>query len=111
VESVGLSVRLVEPDDLVTMADIAHRLGKSREYIRLLANGRKGRGLFPKPISHVSGRSKLWHWSDVAAWAGLADQVAEHARSIAAINAALELRRAEPDSENRKRLLRAVGAY
>jgi hypothetical protein len=41
-------------------------------------------------VSHLSGRSKLWRWSDVAAWAGLIDEEAhERARVIAAVNGAL----------------------
>jgi predicted DNA-binding transcriptional regulator AlpA len=110
VESVaGLRVLHVEPDNLVTMADIAHRLGKSREYIRLLATGRKGRN-FPKPISHLGGRSKLWRWSDVASWAGhLDDESKASARFIAAVNAALDLRDAALPSHDRKQLLATIG--
>lgn len=95
IESVsGLQVRHVEPDDLVTMAEIAERLGRSRESVRLLVQGARGPGDFPPPISHLKARSRLWRWSEVAAWA---EQLPASERSrdpflIAAINAALALR-------------------
>ncbi|MFA5786151.1 MAG: hypothetical protein WDA71_04065 [Actinomycetota bacterium] len=105
----GLRVLHVEPDDLVTMADAAGRLGKSREYVRLLVGGRRGRGGFPAPISHLGGRSRLWRWSEVAAWAGLIDEEEQRrAKAIAAVNAALELSRSGLGKRERDRLLKAV---
>src|SRR5215216_7799955 len=74
VESVsGLRVRRVEPDDLVTMSEIAERLGRTRESVRLLIAGERGPGNFPAPVSHLRSRNRLWRWSDVASWAGEAD--------------------------------------
>lgn len=95
VESVpGLMVLRVEPDDLVTMAEIAERLDRSRESVRLLVSGQRGKGDFPAPISHLRSRSRLWRWSDVAAWAGAGTpEDRQQARFIASLNAALELRR------------------
>lgn len=94
VESVGrLRVLRVEPDDLVTMAEIAERLERSRESIRLLVAGRRGNGDFPPPVSHSRSRSRLWRWSEVSAWAGHTDDTGTRdARLIAVVNAALELR-------------------
>jgi len=95
VESVhGLRVVRVEPDDLVTAAEIAERLGRSRESVRLLVAGKRGRTRFPAPVSHLRSRNRLWRWSDVAAWAGTDLALVTQARLIAAINAALELRKA-----------------
>lgn len=96
VESVDrLQVLRVEPDDLVTMAEIAERLERSRESIRLLVAGQRGDGDFPPPVSHSRSRSRLWRWSEVSAWARHTDDVrTRHARLIAAVNAALELRQA-----------------
>jgi predicted DNA-binding transcriptional regulator AlpA len=95
VESVpGLRVARVEPDDLVTMSEIAERLGRSRESVRLLISGARGPGGFPPPVSHLKARSRLWRWSEVAAWAKRHDQRVDPgaASAIAAINAALTLR-------------------
>lgn len=96
VESVpGLTVARVEPDDLVTLSEIAQRLGRSRESIRLLAAGERGTGDFPAPTSHLKARTRLWRWSEVAAWAERQDQPIDtsSATTIAAINAALTLRK------------------
>ena len=93
-EGVGLRVLRVEPDDLVTLAEIADRLHRSREGVRLLAAGHRGRGTFPAPISHLRARSKLWRWSDVARWAGELDSDEERAAQFCAfLNANLETRR------------------
>lgn len=96
VESVpGLTVARVEPDDLVTLSEIAQRLGRSRESVRLLAAGERGLGDFPPPVSHLKARTRLWRWSEVAAWAKRHDQPIDlgAATAIAAINAALTLRK------------------
>ena len=94
VESVdNLGVVRVEPDELVTQAEIAKRLQRTRESIRLLASGRRRSGSFPPPASHIHHKSRLWRWSDVAAWAGKDDQRVADARVLAAWNAALELRK------------------
>jgi len=94
VESVrDLTVRRVEPDDLVTIPEIAERLGRTPESIRLLANGERGGGTFPPPISHLRTRHRLWRWIDVAIWAGHADdEEIANAAWLVAVNALLELR-------------------
>jgi hypothetical protein len=94
VESVeGLRVLRIEPEDLVTASEIAKRLGRTRESVRLLIAGRRGAGDFPRPTSHLRSRSPLWRWADVAAWAKRLTPEQEHdARVLASINAALELR-------------------
>lgn len=105
IESVpGLRVVRIEPEDLVTMAEIARRLGRSRESVRLLVAGDRGRGGFPPPVSRVRERSPLWRWSDVAAWA---DPALGHrdpdAALAAAVNAALEIRRQRASLAKRER--------
>jgi hypothetical protein len=98
IESVpGLKVRRVEPDDLVNMSDIAERLGRTPQSVRLLVSGERGKGHFPAPVSHLQSRHRLWRWSDVAAWAGtLSAKDEARARLIAALNAGLELRDQTP---------------
>ena len=97
VESVeGMRVLRVEPEDLVSASVIAERTGRSRESVRLLAEGKRGPGGFPAPIAWIDARTRLWHWSDVANWfAEKLDQRVDDladARLVAAVNAGLETR-------------------
>jgi hypothetical protein len=96
----GVAVLRVEPDELVTAAEIAARLGRSRESVRLLVSGERGPGSFPAPVSHLKLRGRLWLWSDVATWArnslGLDVSGGDSTAFIAALNDALELARLLP---------------
>ena len=87
----------VEPDDFVTAADIASRMGRSRESVRLLIAGERGPGGFPQPISHFRTRSPRWSWADVTDWLvhelGWPPQTATDARYIARLNVELEAER------------------
>ena len=101
VESVGgLRVRRVETDDLVTVSEIAERLGRTRQSIHQLIAGERGAGDFPAAVSSARGRGKVWDWSEVAMWAG-ADHDREGMTTIAAVNAALALRRARTSLEEK----------
>lgn len=100
----GVRVCHVEPDELVTAADIARRLGRTRESVRLLIAGERGPGGFPAPASRLTERNRLWRWSDVTAWTGETPEL--NADVIAAVNAALELRdRSARLTDDKRRLL------
>jgi hypothetical protein len=92
----NLQVTRVEPEVLVSAADIAARMDRSRESIRLLVEGRRGPGSFPYPALWVGDRP-FWQWADVASWfeSYLGQPVADRddAEFIAAMNGALEMRR------------------
>lgn len=66
VERTGLHVAAVDTEDLVTVKDIAARTERSYESVRLLANGQRGPGGFPPPMS--SGGWTFYSWAQVAAW-------------------------------------------
>ena len=75
------------------MAEIADRLERTRESVRLLITGKRGRGGFPAPISHSRDRGRLWRWSDVAEWLDALDpEEREAARFVTAANAVFEFR-------------------
>ena len=91
----GVAVVRIADAGLVSMADIAARIGRTREGMRLLITGARGPGGFPPPVTDPRSRYRLWHWSDVAHWltkhlgtelAGADDEV------VAAFNAGLEFR-------------------
>lgn len=65
----GARVERVEPDSLVSLSEIAHRAGLSRQAISNYAagKGRRAEG-FPLPVARVTSESPLWDWPDVAEW-------------------------------------------
>lgn len=54
--------------DLVSITDIAERTGRTRESVRLLADGRRGPGGFPAPIGTVGDGIRVWPWTVVVDW-------------------------------------------
>jgi hypothetical protein len=101
IEGAGVGVRVtrVEPDDLVSIADIARRTGRTRESIRLLILGDRGPGGFPAPTARLgSGRSRVWWWADVAEWFKSyemrlgASEVEPYLSTISAVNDFLRMR-------------------
>ena len=69
VESVsGLAVVRLEDGDLVSMAEIAERAGRTRESVRLLVAGERGPGGFPPPVNDPLRPNRLWRWTEVNRW-------------------------------------------
>ncbi len=67
VHRAGARVERFEPDDLVSLSDIAERSGLSKAAISLYCKGERGNG-FPLPIARVTSESPLWDWVDVSRW-------------------------------------------
>ena len=92
----------VEPDDLVTIAAIATRVGRSHESVRLLSQGRRGPGDFPAPAGHIDEKTQVWRWSEVAQWfeerMDFEVPGVPEAAFLAALNDVLELRRLGDDA-------------
>jgi len=110
VESVGVEVLHVDPDELVWASEIAERTGRSRQSIDMLIRGQRGPGNFPPPASHAT-RNPLWRWSEVDAWfATYEGRPADSERSavLGALNGALEARHGVRSSTQSAPLRRAV---
>ena len=109
----GLRVAEVERQDLVGLADIAWRLGRTAESVRLLVTGRRGPGGFPQPAIRRR-RGQLWRWVEVADWANRhlgSSFDLEEAAHITMLNAALALRRGAAHlSEPERRALQELVA-
>lgn len=94
----GVRVLALEPEDLVSQADIAQRRGRSRESISQLVQGERGPGNFPRPRYFVADRG-LWRWRDVESWfdayEGRHPQI-RHDAFIDAVNAVLAVRHSQP---------------
>ncbi len=103
----GVTVARVEPDALVSIADLAERLRRSEESVRLLIVGKRGPGGFPIPVARVGRRkSRLWRWADVLSWMngwhGGSAELDRDACAIEAINGALAFRRASACLDERE---------
>jgi hypothetical protein len=93
VERVGLRVLRVDVDDWVTLADIAQRVGRSRETARLWASGRLGPGDFPPPLNPGRGTT-FYSWAEVAPWlrSRVGVNVPDDEPTLAAANLVIQLR-------------------
>jgi hypothetical protein len=68
VESTGLTVLRILDEDLLTLADIADRIGQSRESVRRYATGERGPGGFPPPVNPARDGTVFYRWTEVAPW-------------------------------------------
>lgn len=104
VEGAVPGARVVRLDeDLVSTSDIATRVERSRESIRLLVEGARGPGGFPAPVGWVGDAIRVWRWADVVEWFAEALDEDHHdgatpieAGSAALINAVLHNRGHDP---------------
>ena len=60
-------VRFIDTD-LLSMAEIAERMDRTRESVRLLVTGERGPGGFPPPVTDPRRPHRLWRWLDVERW-------------------------------------------
>ena len=65
---VGAVVLRVNTCDLVTPADIARRIGRSRELVSQYISGDRGPGKFPPPECFLTDAKPLWMWCAVSYW-------------------------------------------
>jgi predicted DNA-binding transcriptional regulator AlpA len=115
---IGARVARVEPDELVTMAEIARRTNRSRENIRQLAAGLRGPGDFPPPVANLKQKSPIWRWADVEAWLLQREEAGESSprlpapsdlgAGVAAINAGLEMLRHVGSAAEAEKLLESL---
>jgi hypothetical protein len=67
VKKAGAKVDRVEPDPLVSLSDMASRIGLSRAAMSHYFKGTRAKE-FPAPIARVTSESPLWDWATVARW-------------------------------------------
>jgi DNA-binding IclR family transcriptional regulator len=56
----GVALRIDQ--DLVSVSDIARRVSRTRESVRLLIDGKRGPGGFPAPLGTVGDGIRIWPW-------------------------------------------------
>ncbi len=90
----GFTVVGIDEEDLVSLKTIAGRLGRSYESVRLIAQGKRGPGGFPAPLSGDGWA--LYSWANVSAWFlihySTASSVTDDERLIAAADHLLRAR-------------------
>ncbi|MFI6757987.1 helix-turn-helix transcriptional regulator [Micromonospora sp. NPDC050417] len=67
-DCVGLVSLRVLDQDLLTLADVAQRIGQSRESVRRYVTGDRGPGRFPPPVNPAREGTAFYRWSEVAPW-------------------------------------------
>lgn len=68
VAKVGADLLRVNECDLVTAADIARRIERSRELVSQYITGGRGPGNFPPPECYLADDKPLWMWCAVSYW-------------------------------------------
>ena len=111
-KTAGLRVRRVELYDLVNAAEIARRADITREYVRLLASGKRGPGDFPSQVCSCAGKA-LWSWTAVSAWLTAnsiikAERPNIDLREVELVNAMLTARDCEPTAKEIDRIGKAL---
>lgn len=88
----GATVEHVEPDHLVSLADIARRTNLTRAAVTHFAQGQRGEN-FPNPVARVTTESPLWDWVEVSRWlhhrGTVGQEVIEQASVVRATNRAI----------------------
>jgi len=108
------TVLRVDSCGLVTQADIARKINRSRQQVHQYVSGLRGPGGFPPPACNISDGVPLWNWSEVAQWMCQHDIIQPamllEAQELAAVNCVLELnyqRQVAPELTNA--ILQALG--
>ena len=99
VESVGLRPVRVVGEDWVTLGEIAERVGRSREGVRLWATGKVGPGDFPPVLNpHPGPDTSFYSWAEVGPWLRerMGMDIPDEEPLLAAANLALQLRALAP---------------
>jgi hypothetical protein len=93
VERAGLRALRVDADDWVTVGDVAQRIGRSREAVRLWSIGRLGPGGFP-PSLNPGRDTTYFSWAEVLWWlrTRMGFDLADEEPTLAAANLILQAR-------------------
>lgn len=90
----GVTVLRVDECNMVTQAEIGHRIRRSRQLIHQYVTGTRGPGGFPPPACDITSESPLWYWCEVAHWLWendfIKEDVWQEAEEIDVINTVLE---------------------
>ena len=92
---IGANVLRVDYCNLVTQADIARKIGRSRQLVHQYMTGARGPGGFPGPAVELCDGGWVWLWCEVAFWLWENDMIKEDvlkdADEVEAINRVLDM--------------------
>jgi len=92
--NIGADVWRVDECNLVTPAEIARRIGRSRQLVHQYMTGKRGPGGFPAPECNLTDGAPLWDWCAISYWLWQNDmirpEVLADAETVAAVNNALQ---------------------
>lgn len=113
--NVGADVLRVDYCNLVTQADIARKIGRSRQLVHQYTLGARGPGGFPSPVCEIVDGTFLWPWCEVAYWLWENDMIEKDvlrdAQEVEMINSVLEIQRQKLlKPELAAEVIRSVGA-
>lgn len=111
--NIGTDVMRVDECDLVTQADIARRIGRTRQLVSQYISGERGDGCFPPPACELNEKHPLWLWCEVAYWLHANNIIKEDAlldaRQKSVINTVLDLEyQLQQEPELTKEILAAI---
>ena len=66
--NIGALVLRVDTCNVVTQADIARKIGRTRQLVHQYITGQRGPGGFPAPVCNITDGVPLWFWCEVAYW-------------------------------------------
>jgi hypothetical protein len=66
--NIGADVERIDECNLVTLSEIARKIGKTPQYVHQLVTGARGPGRFPPPECHLTDTVLLWAWCTVSFW-------------------------------------------
>jgi hypothetical protein len=106
-----LRVLRVDECNLVTQAEIARRIGQSRQSVHQYITGARGPGDFPSPACDIDDDNPLYAWCEVSQWfvqnRVLQPQASWNAQVVHAINTWLD---AQNQQERYPELVRQINA-
>jgi hypothetical protein len=115
VERAGLKLRVrrVEPSDIVTSAEIARRLCRSRQHVQQMISGTRGDGDFPLPVAGITAKTMVWSWKEVAEWLLLKNKISdqsvyENAATLKHLNESLDARKNDAELKDIRRISRRL---
>jgi hypothetical protein len=94
---IGATILRVDDCNLVTQAEIARKIGRSRQVVHQFIRGERGPGGFPPPSCNITDEAPLWRWCEVAQWLWqngmLKENTLRDAQDLETINSVLEFKR------------------